>query len=150
MLASDRTQELKNFGYDEKLFNLERSLQNYVTREQQEGDMGEKASLTALDELTEKIHKLQAINVTTSESLTQRLDDLKDDFATTTKEMREQLDDLNKKMDDIDDEEGSYDEESDQDLDSELGDTLDVNDLNRDAKDAAASEEGKKEKRPKV
>ena len=35
-------------------------------------------------------------------------------------------------MDDIDDEEGSYDEESDQDLDSELGDTLDVNDLNRD------------------
>ena len=53
-------------------------------------------------------------------------------------------------MDDIDDDEGSYDEESEQDLDSELGDTLDVNDLNRDAKDAAASEEGKKEKRPKV
>ena len=53
-------------------------------------------------------------------------------------------------MDDIDDDEGSYDEESEQDLDSELGDTLDVNDLNRDTKDAA-SEEGKRDpKRPKV
>ena len=94
MLASDRTQELKNFGYDEKLFNLERSLQNYVTREQQDGDMGDKASVSQLDELTEKFHKLQTINVTTSESLTQRLEDLKDDFATTTKEMRDQLEDL--------------------------------------------------------
>ena len=89
MLASDRTQELKNFGYDEKLFNLERSLQNYVTREQQDGDMGEKASVSQLEELTEKFHKLQTINVTTSESLTQRLDDLKEDFATSTKEMRD-------------------------------------------------------------
>ncbi len=35
-------------------------------------------------------------------------------------------------MEEIEEEEGSYDdEESDQDLDSELGDTLDVNDVNR-------------------
>ena len=64
MLASDRTQELKNFGYDEKLFNLERSLNSYVTREQQEGELNDKASVTQLEELTEKFHKLQTINVT--------------------------------------------------------------------------------------
>ncbi len=46
--------------------------------------------------------------------------------------MMDQLEDLNKKMEEIEEEEGSYDdEESDQDLDSELGDTLDVNDVNR-------------------
>ena len=47
--------------------------------------------------------------------------------------MLENIADLNNKMDEIEDEEdGSYDdEESDQDLDSELGDTLDVNDMNR-------------------
>ena len=89
MLAADRTQELKNFGYDEKLFNLERSLQNYVTKEQQEAELGCKASVSQLEEHTERFHKLQTINVTTSESLTQRLDDLKEDFATTTKEMRD-------------------------------------------------------------
>ena len=31
MIASDRTQELKNFGYEEALFKLERTFQHYVT-----------------------------------------------------------------------------------------------------------------------
>jgi len=44
--------------------------------------------------------------------------------------MMDQLEDLNKKMDELDEEGDSYDdEESDQDLDSELGDTLDVMDI---------------------
>ena len=30
MIASDRTQELKNFEYEERLFNLDRSLNEYV------------------------------------------------------------------------------------------------------------------------
>lgn len=33
MIASDRTQELKNFQYEEKLFNLERTFLKYVTKE---------------------------------------------------------------------------------------------------------------------
>ena len=53
------------------------------------------------------------------------------------------IEDLNKKMDELDEEEGSYDDESEQDLDSELGDTLDVNDMNRTAldKDNKSTEE---------
>ena len=34
MVSMDRTQELKNFSYEEKLFNLERALLNYVTKEE--------------------------------------------------------------------------------------------------------------------
>ena len=56
---------------------------------------------------------------------------MKDDFDSKTKEILDNIEDLNKKMDEIE-EEGSYDdEESDQDLDSELGDTLDVNAIDR-------------------
>ena len=65
------------------------------------------------------------------ETLSHKLRDLKDDFENKTKEMMENIEDLNKKMDELSEEEGSYDDESDQDLDSELGDTLDVNDLNK-------------------
>jgi len=59
---------------------------------------------------------------------------LREDYESKTKEIFEQIEDLNKKMEDMDDEDGSYDEEdidSDQDLDSELGDTLDVNAITR-------------------
>ena len=46
--------------------------------------------------------------------------------------MLDQIEDLNKKMDEIEEEGSDYDEEeSDQDLGSELEDTLDANDLNR-------------------
>ncbi len=33
MIASDRTQELKNFKYEEQLYKLERNFLNYVTKE---------------------------------------------------------------------------------------------------------------------
>jgi len=33
-VSMDRTQELKNFSYEEKLSNLERALLNYVTKEE--------------------------------------------------------------------------------------------------------------------
>ena len=65
------------------------------------------------------------------ETLSQKLNVLKDDFEVKTKEIIDNIEDLNKKMDEID-EEGSYDDESDQDLESELGDTLEeFNDMNR-------------------
>lgn len=34
MIASDRTQELKNFKYEEKLFKLEKQFLSYVTKEE--------------------------------------------------------------------------------------------------------------------
>ena len=34
MIASDRTQELKNFKYEEKLYKLEMQFLNYVTKEE--------------------------------------------------------------------------------------------------------------------
>ena len=49
--------------------------------------------------------------------------------------MKDNIEDLNKKIEELleEDEDGSeYDEESDQDLDSELGDTLDEKALDRD------------------
>ena len=51
MIASDRTQELKNFQYEEKLFNLERTFLKYVTKEDQASAMREKVSHQMLDEL---------------------------------------------------------------------------------------------------
>ena len=68
------------------------------------------------------------------ENLSQKLSNLKDDFESKTKELMDNLEDLNKKMDEID-ESGSYDDETEQDLESELGDTLDVEDINTAAKE---------------
>ena len=45
MVASDRTQELKNFQYEEKLFNLDRALQNYVTKDDQVIEMANKVNI---------------------------------------------------------------------------------------------------------
>lgn len=131
MMSADRTQELKNFSYEEKLFNLERALNNYVMIEDNVMELRNKVSFDKLDELKDSFNKLQNINVTMEENLSQKLTDLKEDFETKTKEIIDNIEDLNKKMDEIDEEEGSYDDESEQDLDSELGDTLDVNDMNR-------------------
>ena len=133
MIASDRTQELKNFQYEEKLFNLERTFLKYVTKEDQASALREKVSHQMLDELKDQVEKMRTIHVSMEETITQKVSVLKDDFESKTKEMMDQIEDLNKKMEEIEEEEGSYDdEESDQDLDSELGDTLDVNAMDRD------------------
>lgn len=34
MIASDRTQELKNFKYEEKLYKLEKQFLSYVTKDE--------------------------------------------------------------------------------------------------------------------
>lgn len=131
MVSSDRTQELKNFEYEEKLFSLERALNNYVTIEQNELDMRDKVNFAKLEELQESLNNLKTINLTMEETLSQKLSVLKDDFEVKTKEIMENIEDLNKKMDEIE-EEGSYDDETDQDLESELGDTLEeFNDINK-------------------
>ena len=46
------------------------------------------------------------------ETLSQKLSVLKDDFENKTKEMMDNLEDLNKKMEDLEEEDGSYDDES--------------------------------------
>lgn len=94
-------------------------------------ELQDKVSLTKLDELQDTLNNMKSINTTTEETLSHKLAQLKDDFENKTKEMMDNIEDLNKKMDELEEEEGSYDDESDEDLDSELGDTLDVNDMNR-------------------
>ena len=112
MVASDRTQELKNFEYEEKIFNLERAMNDYVKIEDNIIELQDKVSLVKLDELQESLNNLRSINVTMEETLSQKLSVLKDDFENKTKEMMDNLQDLNKKMDDLEDEDGSYDDES--------------------------------------
>ena len=46
MIASDRTQELKNFEYEEKIFNLERALHDYVKKEDNVIELQDKVSLS--------------------------------------------------------------------------------------------------------
>ena len=58
MVAADRTQELKNFEYEEKLYNLDRALLNYVTKEEQALELRDKVSIPMLEELRESFHKL--------------------------------------------------------------------------------------------
>ena len=98
-------------------------------------ELRDKVSFAKLEELKDTVHNLQTINVSMEESLSQKLTVLKDDFESKTKEMMDNIEDLNKKMDELSEEDGSYDDEgeggSDSDMGSELGDTLDVNDMNR-------------------
>jgi len=117
--------------YEEQLFNLDRNFLNYVTKEDLQIDLSDKVTHSALDALQDKVHKMQTIHFNFEESLSQKLTTLRDDYENKTKEMLEQIADLNKKLDEIEDDD-SYDEETEQDLDSELGDTLDVNDIKGD------------------
>ena len=111
---------------------MERALQNYVTKEEQVMELRDKASLSLIDEVKDNLDKLRAINVESTEQLAHKFEVLKEDFEAKTKEMMDNMEDMNKKIDEFD--EGSeYDEESDQDLDSELGDTLDANAMDKDA-----------------
>ena len=73
MIASDRTQELKNFEYEEKIFNLERSLNDYVRIEDNVIDLQDKVSLSKLDELQDVLNNLKSINTTTEETLSHKL-----------------------------------------------------------------------------
>ena len=64
MVASDRTQELKNFSYDEKIYNLQKSLNLYATKEDLSFEMSDKVTGKMLDPMQETIYKLQEIQVT--------------------------------------------------------------------------------------
>lgn len=133
MVGMDRSQEQKNFTYEEKLHELERKFRDYVTKEDLAVDLRDKVSFARIDELVENFSRIQSGAAASEEKLSAKIADLKSDLESKTKEMLDQIEDLNQKMDEIEEEDGSYDdeEESDQDLDSELGDTLDVNDMNR-------------------
>lgn len=111
------------------MYNQEKALLNYVTKDEWAMEMKVKVDNEKLDELRESLEKQRNIGLTLDENISQKLLNLKDDFESKTKEMLDNIEDLNRKIDEIE-EEGSYDDESDQDLDSELGDTLDVNDIN--------------------
>ena len=64
MVASDRTQELKNFSYDEKIFNLQKNMNLYVTKEDFNFEMSDKVTSKMLEPMQETIYKLQEIQVT--------------------------------------------------------------------------------------
>ena len=91
---------------------MERAMNDYVRIEDNIIELQDKVSLVKLDELQESLNNLRSINVTMEETLSQKLSVLKDDFENKTKEMMDNLQDLNKKMDEIEDEDGSYDDES--------------------------------------
>ena len=132
MVASDRTQELKNFSYDEKIYNLQKSLHLYVTKEDLSFEMSDKVTGKMLDPMQETIYKLQEIQVTQDENQKQKILVLKDELDSKTQDLIRKIEEVDRKVEELADEAGSYDEEddeSDQDLDSELGDTLDVNDM---------------------
>ena len=56
MVSSDRTQENKNMQYEEKLFELERTFQQYPTKDDLAQEMREKANCSALQELENNFH----------------------------------------------------------------------------------------------
>ena len=69
MIASDRTQELKNFKYEEQLYKLERNFLNYVTKEDQESSMRDKVSHQMMDDLKDQVEKMRSINVSLEETI---------------------------------------------------------------------------------
>ena len=76
--------------------------------------------------------KLQQLSVQLEEKLVTRVTTLRSDYENKTSEMIDQLRDLQAKVDEFDVEDVSYgDEDEDEDLGSELEDTLDVNDMNK-------------------
>ena len=132
MLASDRTQELKNFQYDEKIYNLQKSLNLYVTKEDLNFEMSDKVTGKMLDPMQETIYKLQQVQLSQDENQKQKILVLKEELDEKTQDLIRKIEDVDRKVEELA-EEAEYDDEeddeSDQDLDSELGDTLDVNDM---------------------
>ena len=56
MVVADRTQEIKNFSYDEKIYNLQQSFSQYVTKEDLQFDLSDKVTSPMLDKLQESLH----------------------------------------------------------------------------------------------
>ena len=78
----------------------------------------------------------------------QKFTSLKEEYENKTKELFDQLDDLKDQMKELDDSEDSYDDEQDSDSvhESELGDTLDVNEITRDVHFDRESDETPKDR----
>lgn len=79
----------------------------------------------------------------------QKFTSLKEEYENKTKELFDQLDDLKDQMKELDDSEDSYDDEQDSDSvhESELGDTLDVNEITRDVHFDRESDETTKDRK---
>ena len=56
MVVADRTQEIKNFSYDEKIYNLQQNFSQYVTKEDLQFDLSDKVTSPMLDKLQESLH----------------------------------------------------------------------------------------------
>lgn len=131
-IECDRAREERNIEVDYRLHSLERALPKFVTKEDNELEMKEKASLEKFEDLQAMLEKTKQIHLTDQEELMKKLDTLKEQHEEKTKELIEQMQMLETKIDDIEEEgeeEESYDDEDDEDLGSELEDTFDVNDL---------------------
>lgn len=84
MIASDRSQELKNFKYEEELFKLERKFQDYVTNEELKNQMTMKVSLNVVDEIRETFNKFKTIQHSDIETMTDKFNALKEDCENKT------------------------------------------------------------------
>ena len=69
MLSGDRTQEIKNSQTDEKIYNLEKQLLNYVTKEEQAFEMRDKVTWDKFDQVQDSIDMLKQISISTQENL---------------------------------------------------------------------------------
>lgn len=96
MIASDRSQELKNFQYEEALFNLERTFSSYVTKDDLTVEMREKVSLIDMDEMKESFSKLQTIQGGDMEGLTEKITTLKEEYEQKIKDMDDRVEELHK------------------------------------------------------
>ena len=95
-------------------------------------EMRDKVTGNMLEQMEESLNRLQSIAVTNQENGKQKLLVLTDELEAMKHDLINKIEEVDKKVEELAEEGGSYDdedEESDQDLDSELGDTLDVNDM---------------------
>jgi len=78
--------------------------------------MAEKVNLNNLDSMKESFNKMQSMSKTSMEGFfKEKLDELREVVDDKTKELHEEIEDVYKKLDEMDAEEGSYDEEEESD-----------------------------------
>ena len=131
-IATDRTREEQYFVIDERIHTLETAFPTLVNKDEFADKMEDKASNFKIDEIKSLLENQKQLSFTENEKLGNRLDQLKKENEEKAVELMDEMLTLKAQLDKIEEEgeEGeSYDEEEDEDLGSELEDTLDVNEL---------------------
>lgn len=116
MQAADRTQELKNFEYEEKIHNLNQKFNDFVTKEALAYEMSNKVTLPMLEQVSESLRKLQSISLTNDENYNQKVSMVKDELDGKTSNLANRIEELSKKVEELlqeDDSYGDEDEETD-------------------------------------